>query len=152
MVLLLVHTAHRRVKQMREVAAKWLEGQSLVGQNTCPGPLLPKYGPHGIEWPDVCHCPVNGGAAMEVHELQSTCVHGVEHLEDQCRHVVDGVEQPPVTWVCTCPDNEAHLANCPFDHCPIGQCHPMCAQVTGGTHVIGHESGEALYCHCPCHG
>ena|SRR3990170_7494622 len=134
--------------------SKWLRGEPQAGQSTCPGPLLPTYRlPYGVVWPDVCRCPANGGPTNELHELQNTCVGGVEHLEDQSRLIIGGIEQLPLTWCCTCPPTaEAHIEGCPFDNCPIGQCHPMCAQVNGGTHVMGHVSGEALYCHCPCHG
>jgi len=116
----------------------------------CPKSLLPTVrqnhatGGVVLEFPDVCHCPVNGGAKFEVHELQDTCISGVERPEDQVKMVVEGVEPPPLTWFCTCPSGEAHLDNCPFDKCPIGSCHPMCSQATG--------DDQENYCSCPCHG
>ena len=133
---------------------KWLQGEVQANQSVCPGPLLPTYDIEcgGVQWPDVCRCPVNGGPAFELHELQANCVAGVEQPELEATVTVNGVPEPPITWVCTCPNGAEHLPNCPFDNCPIGTCHPMCAQVVGGTHVIGHVSGEALYCRCPCHG
>ena len=94
---------------------------------TCPPDLLPKFGPYGLEWPDVCHCTINGGEARKVHAVQTNC--NTDEVEGVC-----------------CPDTGTsdHAEGCPFDTCPIGQCHPLCYQ------VIGH--GEDLYCHCPCHG
>lgn len=129
----------------------------------CPPELYPTVhqydtGELYLVFPDVCHCPVNGGPDMVVHLADdATCVQGVENLDNQCQMVVDGVEQPPLTWGCTCPDQPTahwlagehiegeahHLPNCPFDDCPVGTCHPMCTQVTG--------KGD-YFCHCPCHG
>lgn len=120
--------------------AKWLKGEPQVNQSTCSLLLLPRLEGGEVQWPDVCRCPVNGGTTFELHELQANCVAGSE----------SEVDAP--AWHCTCPEGDEHLPNCPFDNCPVGQCHPMCAQVASGTHVIGHVSGEALYCHCPCHG
>ena len=75
-----------------------------------------------IDWPDVCYCSTNGGPTNELHELQLSCV-----TEEDC----------------SCPAS-GHIKNCPWDTCPIGQCHPMCSQVTG--------DDQELWCHCPCHG
>lgn len=134
------------------MVSKWLVGEAQVNQSIVPMDLLPTVGKYGIQWPDICHCPVNGGPEFKVHALQPTCVEGVESIDQAVLSTTNGIPDPLPTWVCTCPDGESHLPNCPFDHCPVGQCHPMCAQVSGGTHVIGTESGEALFCHCPCHG
>lgn len=134
----------------------------------CPAELLPKChqypytGQLMVEFPDVCHCPVNGGPDFKVHLALATCIQGIEHLESQVEVTVEGVLEPPLTWGCTCPPGDdgqppvarwlaqghveglTHLPNCPFDNCPVGTCHPMCKQVTG--------IESDLYCHCPCHG
>lgn len=106
----------------------------------CPQSLLPTVrqnhasGGVVLEFPDVCHCPVNGGEAMAVHELQETCVAGIESAEFN-----------DAPWVCKCPDGaNQHLEGCPFDDCTLGTCHPMCSQVTG--------DDWNFYCHCPRHG
>jgi len=93
---------------------------------TCPTALLPTFEFGDIQWPDVCHCPANGGATFELHELQAPCTfrYGSEEF-------------------CNC-TGATHIEGCPFDVCPIAQCHPLCYQ------VLGH--GEDIYCHCPCHG
>ena len=125
----------------------------------CPPGLVPTVrqnlasGGVSIDWPDVCHCPVNGGPTFEVHELQLDCIDGSD--VSLPFHELAG-------WGCNCPlatdgqplvaawlghgriEGSAHVAGCPFDDCPLGTCHPMCSQVTG--------DGQQTWCHCACHG
>lgn len=112
-----------------ESLAQFLAQFTAAELATCPQELLPTFGKWGLQWPDVCHCHATGGAKHTLHELTSSCL--------------NANEEGDIDWQCAC-SGEAHIDGCPFDMCPIAQCHPLCYQ------VLGH--GEDLYCHCPCHG
>lgn len=113
----------------------------------CPPELVPTVyqnmasGGLGINWPDVCHCVVNGGPTFEVHEVKDNCQLATgEGDECQCQEVEGSASR----WLTGGMEPSHHVAGCPFDVCPLGQCHPMCSQVT--------HDGQENWCHCPCHG
>ena len=116
--------------------ARFAHTQHMV--EVCPSGLLPTVsqnmasGGVSLNWPDVCHCPVNGGASFEVHLWdEATCTSGCTSSEGDAINVF-----------CNCDGD--HVATCPFDVCPIGTCHPMCSQAS--------HDGDTIYCHCACHG
>ncbi len=134
---------------MRVKSSAWSEDPRFshckIMVEVCPPHLLPTVrqnmasGGVAIDWPDVCHCPTNGGATLEVHAVQESCISA-------------SVENELIQW-CGCPEgscNSKHLSEpghvdgCPFDSCPLGTCHPMCSQATGDEFEV--------YCHCACHG
>lgn len=106
----------------------------------CPQEFIPSCrqnmasGGLAVEWPDVCYCATNGG---QLHALQSTCV-----TEESCNCKKE--DEKESKWLTGHTEPSYHIDGCPFDVCPIAQCHPMCSQVTGDT--------QQNFCHCPCHG
>jgi hypothetical protein len=115
----------------------------------CPPELIPAVrqnmatGGVSIDWPDVCHCPVNGGPTLTVHKFQATCLSNRNtdfDIVEWCS-CVHPEPQQAVNTMCATGD---HVDGCPFDVCPLGTCHPMCSQVT--------NDGSEVYCHCACHG
>jgi hypothetical protein len=118
----------------------------------CPPELMPTVsqnmasGGLAIRWPDVCHCHVNGGATLELHALAPNC-DPADGEFDRCscgQGLPANANQSAWLQGTATSPTSAHIDGCPFDTCPLAQCHPMCSQVTG--------DGQANYCHCPCHG
>lgn len=128
--------------------AQFSHTQHMV--EVCPLELLPTIqqnmasGGVAIEWPDVCHCPVNGGPTFEVHKQSEGCMGSEPSHCDEIIVWCNCNPEPPSQAVNTQIASGDHIDGCPFDVCPIGTCHPMCSQVTG--------DDQGLYCHCPCHG